>query len=322
MSFNLQHRTIATLFAVLVTSLMLGACSGSATATPTSAPAPTNTPTTTIGPSGGTVDVRVTDAADGDITAIVITGSGFRVSKSNEDGASDWVTVLEGERTFDLLKVVGKEESLGVAELEPGSYNQIRMDVVKAIITMDGQTIEATVPSAVLRIVRPFTVVAGEETILTFDFDADRSVTQAGQRLQFKPTVKLLVRKGGEPFVPESSASPTLEPTATPAPTATLAPTATPTPSPTATPTPSPTPTPAPDQFVLNIIEPVDTIAVQGQTRADAVVSVNDAIVEPDIDGNFSSNVTLAEGANVIEVVASIGTGEELSKVFTVIYLP
>ena len=128
---------------------------------------------------------------------------------------------------------------------------------------------------------------------------------------------------------PTATAAPA--PTAEPTPTATAAPpTATPTPVPTATPTPAPTATPAPEEFVLHIVEPVEaetlttnpTLLVSGRTRVDAVVTVNDTFVDPDIDGRFSAEIPLDEGPNIIEVVASIATGEELSTVLVVIYEP
>ena len=139
---------------------------------------------------------------------------------------------------------------------------------------------------------------------------------------------------GDEP-TPTATAAPA--PTAEPTPTATAArPTATPTPVPTATPTPTPAPTatptatPAPGEFVLHIVEPVEaetltanpTLLVSGRTRVDAVVTVNDTFVDPDIDGRFSAEIPLDEGPNIIEVVASIATGEELSIVLVVIYEP
>ncbi|MCH8974157.1 MAG: hypothetical protein IH869_03680 [Chloroflexi bacterium] len=106
--------------------------------------------------------------------------------------------------------------------------------------------------------------------------------------------------------------------------------TATPVPTATPTPVPTPTPTPAPDEFVLHIVEPVEaetlttnpTLLVSGRTRVDAVVTVNDTFVDPDIDGLFSAEIPLDEGPNIIEVVASIATGEELSTVLVVIYEP
>ncbi len=96
------------------------------------------------------------------------------------------------------------------------------------------------------------------------------------------------------------------------------------------TPTPEPTATPAPDEFVLHIITPefddsfsdTATIVVSGRTRVDAIITVNDAFVEPDADGAVSAEVTLDVDPNTIEVVASISTGEELSTVLSVIYAP
>jgi hypothetical protein len=81
---------------------------------------------------------------------------------------------------------------------------------------------------------------------------------------------------------------------------------------------------------VLHIITPefddsfsdTATIVVSGRTRVDAIITVNDAFVEPDADGAFSAEVTLDVDPNTIEVVASISTGEELSTVLSVIYAP
>ena len=130
--------------------------------------------------------------------------------------------------------------------------------------------------------------------------------------------------------IPTATAAPTPTAEPTPIPTATRVPTATPTPEPTPTATPTPTPTPAPDEFVLHIVEPVAAetltanprLLVSGRTRVDAVVTVNDTFIDPDIDGIFSTEVPLDEGPNIIEVVASISTGEQLSTVLVVIYEP
>lgn len=64
------------------------------------------------------------------------------------------------------------------------------------------------------------------------------------------------------------------------------------------------------------------TIEVVGRTRVDAAVSVNDSFVDVDAEGRFRATVTLQGGANVIEVVASLNSGEEKSAVVTVIYVP
>tara|TARA_B100000809_G_scaffold77826_1_gene75659 strand:+ start:1208 stop:1600 length:393 start_codon:yes stop_codon:yes gene_type:complete len=64
------------------------------------------------------------------------------------------------------------------------------------------------------------------------------------------------------------------------------------------------------------------TLAVVGRTRVDAVVTINDTVVEPDIDGEFSLDVPLEEGPNIIEVVASVASGEQMDLVLVAIYLP
>ena len=66
-----------------------------------------------------------------------------------------------------------------------------------------------------------------------------------------------------------------------------------------------------------------DTVDVVGRTRVDAAVSVQDTFVEVDEDGRFELTVELVEGPNIIEVVASVGTGEEeKSAVLIVSYEP
>ena len=76
---------------------------------------------------------------------IVITANKFRVAQSSEtpEGTDDgWLVVAEDEHTFDLLKVVGQEESLGISELAPGTYNQASMDIVSVVITRGGEQVE------------------------------------------------------------------------------------------------------------------------------------------------------------------------------------
>jgi hypothetical protein len=61
---------------------------------------------------------------------------------------------------------------------------------------------------------------------------------------------------------------------------------------------------------------------IVGQTRVDAVVTVNDDIVVPDAGGLFEHSVLLEEGINIIEVVGSVSSDEQTSYVITVVYLP
>jgi hypothetical protein len=52
------------------------------------------------------------------------------------------------------------------------------------------------------------------------------------------------------------------------------------------------------------------------------VVSVNGDLVEVDAGGRFQTTVTLDEGPNIIEVVASDENGKELGVILHVIYEP
>ena len=70
------------------------------------------------------------------------------------------------------------------------------------------------------------------------------------------------------------------------------------------------------------VIVDSDSITVAGKTTVDAMVSVNDAFVEINMEGAFESTVQLEEGVNLIEVVASIASDEQLDQVITVIYAP
>ncbi len=77
----------------------------------------------------------------------------------------------------------------------------------------------------------------------------------------------------------------------------------------------------------LTVTEPQDEstvnaadIVVKGQTNSDAVVSVNGVTIEVQADGKFSTTLTLEEGPNLIEVMASDFEGNEGSVVLTVIY--
>ena len=72
------------------------------------------------------------------------------------------------------------------------------MDVDKVLVTHEGEEKEATLPGDKLKVVRPFDVEEGQATVLTLDFDADKSVIITGSgRVQFKPTVKPESTEGG-----------------------------------------------------------------------------------------------------------------------------
>ena len=105
-------------------------------------------------------------------------------------------------------------------------------------------------------------------------------------------------------------------------------------PVPAAKPAPAPAPgmPPAPltagTQLKLTVTEPedniivdTDRIEVKGTTGPGAVVSANSEFTTADSQGNFAIVVTLDEGPNIIEVVASDASGNEANLTLTVSYV-
>ena len=94
--------------------------------------------------------------------------------------------------------------------------------------------------------------------------------------------------------------------------------------------TPAPAPTPPALGLTLTILEPQDEAVVKesllrvvGRTAPDAVVSINGRIIRAiDEDGSFTTVISLAEGPNLVEVIATDYQGNQVNKVLTVIYAP
>ncbi len=81
--------------------------------------------------------------------------------------------------------------------------------------------------------------------------------------------------------------------------------------------------------FVLKVFDPADEsvvnralLVVRGQTAVGAVVSVNATLATVDATGAFSAPITLEEGANLIEVVASDYAGNVLTQEILVVFEP
>ncbi len=79
----------------------------------------------------------------------------------------------------------------------------------------------------------------------------------------------------------------------------------------------------------VTIISPQDgdsfegsEIAVNGQAPLDTVLTINDGFLYLDQAINFSYPLSLQEGANLIEIIASNSAGTELDILLTVYYEP
>lgn len=132
----------------------------------------------------GTMQVRMHDApADFDEVNIYIE----RVEVNREEGDEGWQVLSEPDRIYNLLELVnGAYEVLGEAELETGTYRQIRLIVnqEESHVVENGEVIDLTVPSGAqtgLKLNVDAEILPDIDYILQLDFDADRSIVKPGQ---------------------------------------------------------------------------------------------------------------------------------------------
>ncbi len=122
-------------------------------------------------------------------------------------GNGSWITIKSAEENdcyadescskINLLDLTnGKFEQLGVANILPGKYTQIRITVKLATVVINGEEIEMKLPSRAVKIVRPFTVEAGVTTELVADFDAAKSIHKRGtDEYIMSPVIRLVENK-------------------------------------------------------------------------------------------------------------------------------
>jgi hypothetical protein len=92
----------------------------------------------------------------------------------------------------DLLALGGKEATLPVGFLPPGTYDQLVVVMTRVELTLaNGTKIAVTPPgggwTAIVRVAEPFTVVEGETTTVSLRFRRDLSFGCGGGRWTFHP---------------------------------------------------------------------------------------------------------------------------------------
>ena len=226
----------------------------------------------------------------------------------------------------DLVEVVGEAAvELIQTYMEPGTYNKVFINVSKVTGELTaGETVDIKLPSDKLQIIKPFVIDATSVTSFVFDITVIGAGNEkSGIHYILKPVIgesgadqpysdPVVAKKSkpsgvGRPVETEKLDMPAQAPTAAEV--------------------------PNDDEFedlFLEIIAPEADVAfvgdptflVSARSRLDAAVSVNDDLVELNEEGLLETLVDLEEGPNIIEVVASIDTGEEVSAVLTIFYLP
>lgn len=146
----------------------------------------------TLGPVGkGELSMYMVDAP-ASYEAVTINVKEVAVHSSSQG----WIVINSTPRTFNLLDLTnGAMALLGNATLDAGKYTQIRLLLDSGnTITLDGTTHPLTVPSGLqtgLKLVHNFDIEEGTRYELLLDFDAARSVIDAGGTFQLKPTIRV-----------------------------------------------------------------------------------------------------------------------------------
>lgn len=144
----------------------------------------------------GSASIYVKDAPTDEFAEIHVVFTEVRVHASgnaSENGTAGWQTIVENGTGIDvdLLNASGDRAAfLGETGLSAGKYTQLRIIVAEAFgIDHDGVRHNFTIPSGTLKLNRPFTVEADQETRIILDFDLDKSLKQNPQGWRMTPVV-------------------------------------------------------------------------------------------------------------------------------------
>jgi hypothetical protein len=155
----------------------------------------------------GSLRLMMTDSPFSDAKAVLVTFSEVSVHRSDGDG---WTRLPFADgaalRTCDLKKLESAEDVLGVGDLEPGRYTQIRLTVSSARLHFDnaaaggacasviappaGRDAQLEIPSGEVKLNREFEITSTEARTILLDFDGDRSIRETGNgRYMMSPVI-------------------------------------------------------------------------------------------------------------------------------------
>ena len=140
----------------------------------------------------GKVVFGITDHAEdiNGVSSIFITVNKIEIHSE----ANGWATVSNETKQYDLLalKQSGAVSLLANANINVGTYDQVRLMVDKIVVVKNGVEEEAKLPSGELKMMQNIVVNADKTVTVVFDFIADKSLHITGNgKFIFTPVIKV-----------------------------------------------------------------------------------------------------------------------------------
>jgi hypothetical protein len=155
--------------------------------------------------------MMITDSPFSDAQALLVT---FQKVSVHQSGTPDdaWTDVTTTPRTCDLKRLQNVQDVLGDATLTAAHYTQIRLVVATAAIFFNEKTTgdnacapsftmatagtNVTIPSGEVKLNREFDIQPNTTTLISVDFDGDKSVRQMGNGLySMSPVISIIANQ-------------------------------------------------------------------------------------------------------------------------------
>jgi len=144
----------------------------------------------------GRVNVHMTDSP-AQFDALTINIVRIEIHGTGSDSANKWQVISDSSQTVNIMDLTnGKSKLLGTKDLEPGTYNQIRLILGSGnTVTVNGKTYPIKIPSGQqtglkININTNISLTSGSIKDLLLDFNAAKSVHRTGNgRYMMKPVI-------------------------------------------------------------------------------------------------------------------------------------
>ena len=97
----------------------------------------------------GVLEVKLTDPPLdwGRVTQIYLNLSGIEIHGAQQGNESGWTTVTDNGTLINLTRTLDINQTIGLKNLQAGTYNLIRFEILNAVVTVGGINHTASVPS-------------------------------------------------------------------------------------------------------------------------------------------------------------------------------